>query len=87
MLAKTVLDAQKDISILQKDLEDFSELVSQDERNLIIEKLSNLENLIENKSDREAIKKAIEALEKTSENFILQKVNSIMVKNLSGKKV
>lgn len=87
LLAKTVLDAQKDISILQKDLEDFSELVSQDERNLIIEKLSNLESLIENKSDREAIKNAIEELEKTSENFILQKVNSIMVKNLSGKKV
>jgi len=87
LLAKALLDAKKDISILQKDLESFSHLISKEERKNIDEKILNLENLFKKEAGRTLITKATEELEKAADNFILQKVNAIVNKNLSGKKV
>ena len=52
----------------------------------IKEKIQNLEELFTT-TNREEIVKATEELEKAADNFILQKVNAIVGKNLSGKKV
>ena len=87
LLAKALLDAKKDISILQKDLESFSHLISKEEKKNIDEKILNLENLFKKEAGRILIAKATEELEKAADNFILQKVNAIVNKNLSGKKV
>jgi len=87
LLAKALLDAKKDISILQKDLESFAHLISDEERKNIDEKIFNLENLFKKEAGRTLITKATEELEKAADNFILQKVNAIVNKNLSGKKV
>ena len=87
LLAKAVLDAQLDISILEKDLKDFVDLISEKEKQEIQNQISNLKDLLSKKADRASIKKSIEELEQISESFILKKVNSIMMKNLSGEKI
>jgi len=87
LLAKAVLDAQLDISILEKDLKDFVDLISEKEKQEIQNQISNLKTLLSKKAERTSIKKSIEELEKISESFILRKVNSIMMKNLSGEKI
>ncbi len=87
LLAKAVLDAQLDISILEKDLKDFVDLISEKEKQEIQNQISNLKDLLSKKAERASIKKSIEELEKISESFILKKVNSIMMKNLSGEKI
>ena len=87
LLAKAVLDAQLDISILEKDLKDFVDLISEKEKQEIQNQISNLKDLLSKKAERASIKKSIEELEQISESFILKKVNSIMMKNLSGEKI
>lgn len=87
LLANAVLDAQLDISILEKDLKDFVDLISEKEKQEIQNQISNLKTLLSKKAERASIKKSIEELEKISESFILRKVNSIMMKNLSGEKI
>lgn len=87
LLAKDILDAQKDIEILTKDLEKFAHLIDEKQQKAIRENIENLEKIISSQSNREQIKSAIKQLEESAENFILQKVNSIMNKNLSGQKV
>lgn len=87
LLAKAILDAKKDITILQDDLRNFSNLISQEEKEKIEKAIINLEKLFDDKNNRSEISAATQELEKVAENFILQKVNSIVNKNLSGRKV
>lgn len=87
LFAKSLLDAKKDVEILKSDLENFSHLISKQEIKNINDKISNLENLFKSESTRKEITEATKELEKAADNFILQKVNSIVNKNLSGKKV
>lgn len=87
LLAKDILDAQKDIEILSKDLEKFPDLISEKEQKEIAENIKKLEEIINTQTDRELIKSAIKDLEDSAQNLILKKVNSIMNKNLSGQKV
>lgn len=87
LLAKAILDAKKDITILQDDLKNFPNLILQEEKEKIEKAIRNLEKLFDDKNNRSEISAATQELEKAAENFILQKVNSIVNKNLSGRKV
>ncbi|MBM3579651.1 MAG: Fe-S protein assembly chaperone HscA [Alphaproteobacteria bacterium] len=83
LLAQTITEANQEIAILKNDLATYSG----DDKKMITEKLSLLENMIAEKSSREAILRAKEALEKTAENLVLQKLNSVLSENLIGKKI
>ncbi|MBU6339368.1 MAG: Fe-S protein assembly chaperone HscA [Rickettsiales bacterium] len=87
LLAKAVLDAKQDITILQNDLKNFKDLISKEEKNKIEQAILSLEELFKKQNNRKEITAAIHELEQVAENFILQKVNSIVNKNLAGKKV
>lgn len=87
LLAKTKVDAQKDIMILKNDLKNHPELISKNEQKNIEEKILELENLCQNSSDRSAINAALSTLEKSAENLVLAKVNAAIKEKIAGKNI
>ncbi len=87
LLLQTVVEANHDIDILQKDLENFADKISADEKKLISEKIKILKNLISEKSSRDLILEAQQELGKAAENLVLQKVNQALGEKISGKKI
>ena len=85
LLAETVSEAKQSALILHDDLKTFGEFISTEEKIAITEKLSTLENLLENPQDRDLITSTEKELEKLSENLVLQKVNQSL-KMFIGKK-
>jgi len=94
LLAQTISDSQQTILILKNDLEEFGALISLEEKNVILEKLSQLEKLLDAQKNyksqntqqtREFIASTEKELEKAAENLVLQKVNHSL-KMFVGKK-
>lgn len=85
LLAETVSEAKQSAQILRDDLQTYGELILQDEKNAIVEKLLILENLLQNPQNRDAIVLAEKELEKSAENLVLQKINNSL-KTFVGKK-
>jgi molecular chaperone HscA len=84
LLAKTVVDAKKDIMILEKDLVEFEGKIDGKE---IRKNINNLQRLIADKVDRELIIKAAEELEKSAEEIVLLKVNAALREKITGKNI
>ena len=85
LLIEAITSANKDIAIVKKDLENFS--LTNEEQELIEKNIQTLEKLISTKASRDLIINAQEQLEKSSENLVLQKVNEVISKKITGKKV
>ncbi len=83
LLIEAATEATQDVVIIKKDLENFVGA----EKNLIAEKLKNLENAIAEKVSREAILLAQQELGKAAENLVLEKVNAVLKEKIAGKKV
>jgi molecular chaperone HscA len=83
LLVQTINETNRDITIIKKDLKTYSG----EDKKLIEEKLTNLENLIRENSSRDSILKAKEEMEKAAENLILEKVNAVLEKGIVGKNV
>jgi len=84
LLAKTIVDAKKDIMILEKDLVEFANEI--DGRN-IRKNINDLQKLIDEKSNRDLIVKAVEELEKSAQDLVLLKVNLALQKKITGQVV
>jgi len=87
LLIQTIVEAEKDASIIKKDLSESGDKISESEKKLISQKLEILEKLILKKSSRDQIAEAQHQLGKAAENLILQKVNNILTKKIAGKKI
>lgn len=87
LMIQAITESQHDIEILKKDLAVINPEISAAEKKEITEKISQLEKLIAEKTSRDAILQAQEALAKAAENLILQKVNAVLNQKISGKKV
>ncbi|NBV06027.1 MAG: Fe-S protein assembly chaperone HscA [Proteobacteria bacterium] len=87
LLVQTIVEANHDIDILKKDLENFADKIPAAEKKLIVEKIKILENLISEKSSRDLILEAQQQLGKAAENLVLQKVNQALGEKISGKKI
>ena len=83
LLIEAATEAAQDVVIIKKDLENFTGA----EKNLIAEKLKNLENAIKEKTSRDVILLAQQELGKAAENLVLQKVNAVLKEKIAGKKV
>ncbi len=83
LLIEAATEATQDAVIIKKDLENFVGT----EKNLIAEKLKNLENAIKEKTSRDAILLAQMELGKAAENLVLEKVNAVLKEKIAGKKV
>jgi molecular chaperone HscA len=86
LLIQTIVEANKDMMIVKKDLENSS-AIDEKEKKLISEKLENLEKLISRKTSRDAIILAQQELGKAAENLILRKVNAVLNAKIAGKKI
>lgn len=80
-------EAKKDISIIKNDLENSPELVDDDEKKLIISKISELENLISNDFAKDKIEKSLSEFREVTENLVLNKVNKVLNSKISGQKI
>ena len=85
LLVEAITAANKDIAIVKKDLQNFD--VTGEEEKLIEKNIAHLEKLISEKAARELILDAQEQLGKAAENLVLQKVNEVISKKITGKKV
>jgi molecular chaperone HscA len=85
LFIEAVTAANKDIAIIKKDLGNFS--IQEEEKKSIEAAIQNLEKLITDKTSRELIIEAQEQLGKAAENLVLQKVNEVISKKITGKKV
>ena len=83
LLIEAATEAAQDVVIIKKDLKNFVGT----EKNLIAEKLKNLENAITEKTSRDAILLAQMELGKAAENLVLEKVNAVLKEKIAGKKV
>ena len=83
LLIEAATEATQDVVIIKKDLENFAGA----EKNLIAEKLKNLEKAIKEKTSRDAILLAQIELGKAAENLVLEKVNAVLKEKIAGKKV
>jgi molecular chaperone HscA len=86
LLIQTIVEANKDMMIVKKDLENSS-TIDEKEKKLISEKLENLEKLISRKTSRDGIILAQQELGKAAENLVLRKVNAILNAKIAGKKI
>ncbi|MDX2082773.1 MAG: Hsp70 family protein [Rickettsiales bacterium] len=87
LLIETITEANHDIDILKKDLENFADKISSAEKKLIVEKINILEKLIATKAARDLILEAQKQLAKAAENLVLQKVNAALETKIIGKKI
>jgi len=85
LLVEAITAANKDIAIVKKDLGNF--LIPEAEKKLIEKNIVELEKLILEKTSRDSILQAQEQLGKAAENLVLQKVNEVISKKITGKKV
>ena len=86
LLIQTIVEANKDMMIVKKDLENSS-TIDEKEKKLIGQKLENLEKLISKKTSRDAIILAQQELGKAAENLVLRKVNAVLNAKIAGKKI
>ena len=86
LLIQTIVEANKDMMIVKKDLENSS-TIDEKEKKLISEKLENLEKLISRKTSRDGIILAQQELGKAAENLVLRKVNAVLNAKIAGKKI
>ena len=86
LLIQTIVEANKDMMIVKKDLENSS-TIDEKEKKLIGQKLENLEKLISKKNSRDAIILAQQELGKAAENLVLRKVNAVLNAKIAGKKI
>jgi len=75
LLAETVSEAKQSTRILREDLETYGELISQENKEVILQQLLKLEELLQNPQDRDLIISAAKNLEKSAESLVLQKIN------------
>ena len=87
LLIETIVEANKDIAIIKKDLANSGNSAPQDERKLIEEKLEILEKLIAEKTSRDSIILAQQEFGKAAENLVLRKVNAVLNEKIAGKKI
>lgn len=87
LLIETIVEANKDIAIIKKDLANSGNSTPQDERKLIEEKLEILEKLIAEKTSRDSIIVAQQEFGKAAENLVLRKVNAVLNEKIAGKKI
>jgi molecular chaperone HscA len=87
LLTQLIVDVNHDLNIIKKDLKNNNLEISKILRNQINEKISKLENLIKNNTDRKLIENAKEDLISLVEPMILQKVNQSLSKQVIGKKI
>jgi molecular chaperone HscA len=87
ILAESLVEAKKDIAVLENDLKEYANLISKEEEKAITTQLLKLKDLIANSNDRDLIINECKTLEKISENFILKKINQNLNAKLAGKKI
>jgi molecular chaperone HscA len=94
LLTEVIVEANHDIEIIKKDLKNPQIILSEDDRKnieLAIFDLQNLtlaQNFSKNLNEqRELINQGQKQLAKIAENLILQKVNAVLSKKISGKYV
>jgi tagatose-1,6-bisphosphate aldolase non-catalytic subunit AgaZ/GatZ len=89
-----IVEANHDIEIIKKDLKNPQIILSEDEKKNIESAIFDLQNLtlpqnfLQNLNEqRELINQGQKQLAKIAENLILQKVNEVLTKKISGKNV
>jgi molecular chaperone HscA len=94
LLTEVIVEANHDVEIIKKDLKNPQIILSEDDRKnieLAIFDLQNLtlaQNFSKNLNEqRELINQGQKQLAKIAENLILQKVNAVLSKKISGKNV
>ena len=87
LLIEAATEANQDAVIIKNDLKNSANVIDENERKIITEKLENLEKLITEKTSRDAILLAQNELSKAAENLVLQKVNAVLKEKIAGKKV
>ena len=76
-----------DIDILISDLNNPQITKSAEEKNIIFDNITIVQNLIKNNHPRQQISEAHDQLVKVAENMILGKVNNILQQKVQGKNI
>lgn len=87
LLTQAIIDAKKDLDILESDLKNTQFNIEINQRKNIVQKIEILKKHIAEKSSRDHIIQAQQDLAKVAENLILQKVNNILTKKITGKSI
>jgi molecular chaperone HscA len=83
--AEAIREAKQNLAFLKRDLNEYGFLVDEKEKTAIEKDIINLENALELSLAREEVIAAQKQLEKTSENFVLQKMNKSLEYYVSKK--
>ncbi len=78
LLAETIREARQNVDFMRRDLRQYPDMVTAEEKNAIEEKLAQLEDLAQNSQDKDEIAAKQKELEAASEEFILKKVNKTL---------
>lgn len=87
LLIEAITESNQDLEIIKQDIKRFADEITLEEKILIEEKVKILEELISERSSREAILRARSDLEKSAESLVLRKVNSVLKEKIVGKKI
>ena len=78
LLAEVIREAKQNIDFMKRDLEQYPEMVSDEEKTLIEKKMVELTDLANNSKNKDEITAKQKEMEDASEEFILKKVNKTL---------
>ncbi len=87
LLSQAITEANRDITIIEKDLKKNNINLSLEQRNKIEQKIENLRNEIANNKSKDKITELHQGLIDLSENLILDKVNTVLKTKIVGEKI
>jgi molecular chaperone HscA len=86
-LREEVVDGQRLIEAVEAALAEDKDLLEADELEMILRKVEALKELIANTKDAQLLRRSVESLSKSTDDFAARRMNQSIKKALAGKKV
>ncbi len=86
-LREEVVDGQRLIEAIEAALAEDKDLLESDELEMILRKVEALKELLANTKDAQLLRRSVESLSKSTDDFAARRMNQSIKKALAGKKV
>jgi molecular chaperone HscA len=86
-LREEVVDGQRLIEAIEAALAEDKDLLEADELEMILRKVEALKELLANTKDAQLLRRSVESLSKSTDDFAARRMNQSIKKALAGKKV
>ncbi|MAZ80280.1 MAG: Fe-S protein assembly chaperone HscA [Rickettsiales bacterium] len=87
IISQLITDSKKDISIIKKDLKNYPTILSEKQKQELVEIMDKLESLFKNNPTKLEIENLVKIFHKKSHKIVLSKVNKTVKMNFAGKNI